>query len=150
MKRKKYLLLAGCSLLVAFIASTSLAATPCEDAFTNVGSQCTSASPPVLNYIKNFIPELYKGPYVMWWVERLMNPAQDWEVASNKFFDSLPGAAQPQGTIFEQNVPVPMNNLFAYDNTVNAGMHTIYFGNNYDSYLMVPVVPPQKGQEIND
>jgi predicted acyl esterase len=108
MKREKYLLLAGCLLLI-LIASTSLATTPCEDAFTNVGTQCTTAYPPVLNYIKNYIPELYTGPYVMWWVQRLLNPAQDWEVASNKFFDSLPGAAQPEGTIFEKNVQVPMS-----------------------------------------
>ena len=95
--------------MFVLIPSTSLAATPCEDAFANVEAQCTSAPPPVVNYLKLFIPELYTGPYVMWWVNRLTEPQQDWAVASNKFFDFLPGAAQPDGTIFEQNVQVPMS-----------------------------------------
>jgi len=42
---------------------------------------------------------------------------------------------------------MPPDNLFAYDSTVNAGTDAIYFGGKYDSYLMVPVVPPQKGRE---
>jgi len=109
MKGKKYFLSAGCLLLFALVASTSLAATPCEDAFANAQAQCTSAPAPVFNYLRNYVPELYTGPYVMWWVGRLLEPQQDWEVASNKFFDSLPGAALPDGTIFEQNVPVPMS-----------------------------------------
>jgi uncharacterized protein len=109
MRRNEYVVSAGCLLLVLFIASTSLAGTPCEDAFANVGTQCTSAPAPVVNYLKLFIPELYTGPYVMWWVQRLTEPQQDWEVASNKFFDFLPGAANPDGTIFEKNIPVPMS-----------------------------------------
>jgi hypothetical protein len=42
---------------------------------------------------------------------------------------------------------MPPDNLFGYDNTVNSGDDAIYFGERYDSYLMVPVVPPQKGRE---
>jgi len=42
---------------------------------------------------------------------------------------------------------MPPDNLFAYDSTVNAGTDAIYFGGKYDSYLMVPVVSPQKGRE---
>jgi predicted acyl esterase len=37
------------------------------------------------------------------------------------------------------------DNLFGYHDTVNAGQHSIHFGGDYDSYLMVPVVPPNKG-----
>ena len=53
----------------------------------------------------------------MWWSftnvdgldSRLENPAIDWEVAAVKFYDQLPGAALPKGTIFERNVPVEMS-----------------------------------------
>lgn len=142
MKRKNCLLLVGCLLLV-LIASTSLAATPCEDAFTNVGAQCTSASPPVLNYLKNYIPELYTGPYTpMWWLRRLLEPEQDWEVASNKFFDSLPGAAQPLGTIFEKNVQVPMSdglllacNVYRPDKPGKFPVMMNFTGFSKDAYL---------------
>ena len=109
MKRKKYFLLAGSLLLVVLMTSTSPAQT-CKEAFETLEDQCTSASPPVMNYIKNYIPELYEGPYKkMWWYNKLLNPAQDWEVATVKFFDHLPGSVLPDGTIFEQNVPVEMS-----------------------------------------
>jgi predicted acyl esterase len=42
---------------------------------------------------------------------------------------------------------MPPDNLFAYDDTVNVGKGAIYFGGNYDSYLMVPVVSPEKGHK---
>jgi predicted acyl esterase len=42
---------------------------------------------------------------------------------------------------------MPDDNLFGYHSTVNVGTDAIYFGGQYDSYLMVPVVPPQKGHE---
>ena len=32
---------------------------------------------------------------------------------------------------------------------VNIGQHTIYTGGGYDSYLLVPVIPPEKGHERN-
>ena len=39
------------------------------------------------------------------------------------------------------------DNLFAYHETVNVGAQAIHFGGDYDSYLMVPVVPPHKGEK---
>jgi predicted acyl esterase len=36
---------------------------------------------------------------------------------------------------------MPPDNLFAYESTVNVGTDAIYFGGQYDSYLMVPAVP---------
>jgi predicted acyl esterase len=141
MKRKNYLLLAGCLLLV-LIASISLAG-PCEDAFDNVGVQCPSAPAPVINYLKNYVPELYTGPYKpMWWFHRLLEPEQDWEVASVKFFDSLPGAALPQGVIFEQNVQVPMSdglllacNVFRPDKAGKFPVMMNFTGFSKDAYL---------------
>lgn len=37
-----------------------------------------------------------------------------------------------------ERVEVP----FGHTDTVNKGMHSIYTGGKYDSYLLVPVVPP--------
>lgn len=81
----------------------------CEDHFAAIAS-AFGVPDAVMNYIKNYIPQLYTGPYKgMWWYEKLLNPAQDWDVATVKFFDRLPGTRLPQGTIFEQNVPVTMS-----------------------------------------
>lgn len=108
MKRGKYLVLTGCLFLVPLIASLSLAQT-CQQYFEGMGRVC-EVPDPVVNYIKNYIPQLYTGPYqAMWWYKKLLNPAQDWDVATMKFFDRLPGSRLPQGTIFEQNVPVTMS-----------------------------------------
>ena len=32
------------------------------------------------------------------------------------------------------------------EHTINQGMHSIYTGGNYDSYLQIPVIPPKKGR----
>ena len=114
MKRKTYLSLAGCLLFIVFMASVSLA-DPCGDLFTPgtpgyIGGVC-KVPDPIVTYIKNYVPGLYTGPYKqMWWYEKVANhPGQDWEVATIKFFDRLPGSRLPKGTIFEKNVPVRMS-----------------------------------------
>ncbi len=108
MKRERYLLSAGCLLIVLLMGSVSLAQT-CQEHFDAIGDAC-GVPGPIVNYIKNYVPQLYTGPYKqMWWYQKILNPAQDWEVATVKFFDRLPGSKLPQGTIFEQNVPVTMS-----------------------------------------
>jgi predicted acyl esterase len=108
MKRKRYSVLVACLLLVPLIASVSPAQT-CRQYLDAIGGAC-GVPESVVNYIKNYIPQLYTGPYqAMWWYKKLLNPAQDWDVATVKFFDRLPGSRLPQGTIFERNVPVLMS-----------------------------------------
>ena len=42
---------------------------------------------------------------------------------------------------------MPDDWLFAYHSTVNVGKHAIYFGGSYDSYLLVPVIPPKRAMK---
>ena len=114
MKGRNYLPLAEGLLLVVILASISLA-DPCGDLFTPktpgyIGDTCKIPDPAVI-YIKNYIPNLYDGPYKqMWWYEKVVHhPGQDWDVATIKFFDRLPGSRLPEGTVFEKNVPVRMS-----------------------------------------
>jgi predicted acyl esterase len=113
MVRKKYsilfiLVLVVC--LLIFLLNTSIlqTQTTCEDELKALKDKLAQFEKAPID-VRNYIRGLYKGPYKkMWWVERLENPAIDWEVASVKFFDQLPGSALPKGIIFERNVPVEM------------------------------------------